>query len=191
MTRPRGEAAGVRRDVAAQPPVGTWLAALNAASPVAAGELLRSVCASPRWAGRVAAERPFADAEQLQAAADRLWCALEPADRLAALTGHPAIGEQGGSSPQHSRQEQSRIAGSGDAVLTAIAAASRRYEARFGHVFLISAAGRSGGQILAELERRLGNTPEDELREATEEHRRITRLRLERLLVPARPGQPT
>jgi 2-oxo-4-hydroxy-4-carboxy--5-ureidoimidazoline (OHCU) decarboxylase len=49
-------------------------------------------------------------------------------------------------------------------------------------VFLISAAGRSAEEILAALTDRLGNDPDTELRVAAEEHRRITRLRIERLL---------
>jgi 2-oxo-4-hydroxy-4-carboxy--5-ureidoimidazoline (OHCU) decarboxylase len=62
-----------------------------------------------------------------------------------------------------------------------VAALDRRYEDRFGHVFLIAAAGRSPEEILGELNRRLGNTPEEEVRATAEEHRRITRLRLERM----------
>lgn len=160
-----------------------WLAALNACPPAAAAAHLLSVCSCARWAEQVAAARPYDDAEQLQQAADRIWWALGPQDWLQALQGHPAIGEQGGSSREHSRQEQSGIAGSSPEVLSSLAAGNRRYRARFGHVFLISAVGRSAGQILSELDRRLDNTPEDELREAAEQHRRITRLRLERLLV--------
>jgi 2-oxo-4-hydroxy-4-carboxy--5-ureidoimidazoline (OHCU) decarboxylase len=49
-------------------------------------------------------------------------------------------------------------------------------------VFLISAEGRGAEEILANLRARLGNDPDTELRVAAGEHRRITRLRLERLL---------
>jgi hypothetical protein len=47
------------------------------------------------------------------------------------------------------------------------------YEARLGHLFLVSAAGRDPAEILAALERRLGNDPDTELRVAADEHRRI------------------
>jgi OHCU decarboxylase len=67
-------------------------------------------------------------------------------------------------------------------VQAAIAAGNAEYEERFGHVFLSSAAGRSAEEILAALTDRLGNDPDTELRVAAEEHRRITRLRIERLL---------
>jgi 2-oxo-4-hydroxy-4-carboxy-5-ureidoimidazoline decarboxylase len=57
--------------------------------------------------------------------------------------------------------------------------ANQAYEERFGHVFLIRAAGRSGDEILAELERRLGNTPEAERGETADNLRQIAMLRLE------------
>ncbi len=56
---------------------------------------------------------------------------------------------------------------------------NQAYEERFGHVFLIRAAGRSGDEILAELERRLGNTPEAERLETADNLRQIAMLRLE------------
>ena len=74
------------------------------------------------------------------------------------------------------------MSGAADDVRAAIAAGNRGYEDRFGHVFLISAAGRTPAEILAELERRLHNPPDVELRVAAEEHRRITRMRLAGLL---------
>jgi OHCU decarboxylase len=67
-------------------------------------------------------------------------------------------------------------------VRQAIARGNAAYEKRFGHVFLIAAAGRSAEEILANLRARLDNDPGTELRVAAEEHRRITRLRIERLM---------
>jgi 2-oxo-4-hydroxy-4-carboxy-5-ureidoimidazoline decarboxylase len=66
--------------------------------------------------------------------------------------------------------------------MDALADENRRYEARFGHVFLISASGRTAGEILAELQRRMSNDPATEIEVAAAEHRKITRLRLERML---------
>ena len=147
----------------------------------AAGELL-AVCHSRRWAKEVAAGRPYADLAALQQAADRVWLALGPDDWLEALEGHPRIGEGGGRSPEWSRQEQAGVGGAGQDTQAAIARGNAAYEARFGHVFLISAAGRDADEILAALTERLGNDPATELRVAAEEHRRITRLRLEKLM---------
>jgi 2-oxo-4-hydroxy-4-carboxy-5-ureidoimidazoline decarboxylase len=165
-------------------------------SEEAADELL-AVCHSPPWAGRVAAGRPYPDLAALQQAADEAWMALGPDDWLEAFAAHPRIGQGGsggppgwspggsgggGRSAAWSRQEQSGVGGAGQEVQEALARGNAEYEARFGHVFLIAAAGRSADEILTQLEARLGNDPATELRVAAGEHRRITRLRLEKLM---------
>jgi OHCU decarboxylase len=147
----------------------------------AAAELL-AVCHSRRWAKEVAAGRPYPDLAGLQRAADEVWTGLEPEDWLEAFAAHPRIGEGGGASADWSRQEQAGVGGAGQDVQEQLARGNAEYERRFGHVFLISAAGREAPEILAQLQARLGNDPADELRVAAEEHRRITRLRLERLV---------
>jgi OHCU decarboxylase len=161
----------------------------------AATELL-AVCHSRRWAKEVAVGRPYADLAAFQQAADRVWLALGPDDWLEAFAAHPRIGEggsggppgwspggsAGGASPGWSRHEQAGVAGADRDVQERLARGTAEYEARFGHVFLISAAGRDATEILAALTERLGNDPATELRVAADEHRRITRLRLERLM---------
>jgi OHCU decarboxylase len=149
--------------------------------PVAVSALL-TACHSQRWAEAVADARPYADLDSLQRTADEVWLRLDPTDWREALDGHPRIGEQGGTSADFSRQEQAGMSGATDEVRAAIVAGNRSYEDRFGHVFLISAAGRTPTEILNALRCRLDNDPDTELRTAAEEHRRITRLRLAKLL---------
>jgi OHCU decarboxylase len=153
------------------------------AEEAAVAELL-AVCHSRRWAERVAAGRPYPDLDALQAAADEVWLELGPADWLEAFEAHPRIGESGGRSAEWSRQEQAGVGGADAAVRERLAAGNAEYKRRFGHVFLISAAGRDAAELLDALQARLGNDPETELRVAAGEHRRITRLRLERLMQP-------
>lgn len=100
---------------------------------------------------------------------------------LGAMKAHPRIGERGGDAPASSAREQSRVMTSSRETLDALAAENRRYEERFGHVFLIFASGRSGDEILAELRRRMKNDPAAELQEAKRELRQIARRRVERL----------
>jgi 2-oxo-4-hydroxy-4-carboxy-5-ureidoimidazoline decarboxylase len=147
----------------------------------AAGELL-AVCHSRRWAERVAAGRPYGSLPDLQEAADAAWTALGPEDWLEAIAAHPRIGEGGGRSADWSRQEQAGVGGADRDLKERLARGNAEYEARFGHVFLVSAAGRDAGEILDALQVRLGNDPDTELRVAAEEHRRITRLRIEKLM---------
>lgn len=138
--------------------------------------------ASQSWAERVAAGRPYADFESLWAACEAAWAGLAPADWLGAFAAHPRIGERGGHAPDSSEREQTRVYAAPRGTLDALADENRRYEATFGHVFLISASGRTAGEILAALRQRMSNDPSVEIEVAAAEHRKITRLRLERML---------
>lgn len=134
------------------------------------------------WAARMAAGRPHRDLAALLAAADSAWSAVTPSGWLDAFTAHPRIGESGGHSPGSSRREQTMVDQASLRTLAELAAENRRYEARFGHVFLIAASGRTAAEVLHELRRRIGNDSAKELEVAAGEQRKITRLRLERLL---------
>ena len=140
-----------------------------------AGELARA-CASPRWAAQVAEGAPYPDLASLMAAGDRVWRALAREDWLAAFAAHPRIGETGAGA--WSQREQAGVSRASPAVLTALAEGNRAYEARFGHVYLVCATGRSADEMLADLERRMASDPDAEIRVAAEEQRKITRLRL-------------
>ena len=129
----------------------------------------------------MAGARPFPDASSLAETADRTWRELSPDDWLEAFSAHPAIGSQIDLSP-FSRQEQSGTRGADSDTLAELADLNRRYADRFGHVFLVCATGRTAAEMLAIGRKRLGNDPETELAIAAEEQRKITRLRLEKLL---------
>jgi OHCU decarboxylase len=156
-----------------------WFNQLPQAEAVA--ELL-AVCHSRRWAQQVAAGRPYLDLAALQRAADEVWTGLDPGDWLEAFAAHPRIGEHGGGSADWSRQEQAAVGTAGQQLQAAIARGNAAYEDRFGYVFLVSAADRDAEEILANLRARLGNDPDTELRVAADQHRRITRLRIERMM---------
>lgn len=159
----------------------TALNHLNGLPAAEAEAALRGCCASARWAAAVAAGRPYPGAAALLDAAERAWWALEPGDWLEAFAAHPRIGERD-VAEERARQEQAGVAGSSPSTMAALAEGNRRYEERFGHVFLVCAAGRSGDELLAALRRRLASDPASELRTAAREQAAITRLRLEALL---------
>jgi OHCU decarboxylase len=154
----------------------------NAASTEEAMRLLHGCFANDAWAAMVVGGRPYGDLGAVLASAEAAWSELVPADWLEAFAAHPRIGERGGSSPAASDREQSAAGRASAATLASLAAENREYEARFGHVFLISASGRSAEEMLEELRRRMGNDPATELQVAAGEQRKITWLRLERLL---------
>jgi OHCU decarboxylase len=168
---------------------------LNALDDAGAERELTRCCGSRRWAQRIAAARPFRDFASLADAADRIWWALDEADWREAFAAHPKIGgaaEAAGAGRARAggvadtvgwaAQEQSGVAAATRDVTDRLAIANRDYEARFGYIFIICATGRSAVEMLDALERRLGHAPEQELRLAAEEQRKITRLRLTKLL---------
>jgi allantoicase len=141
----------------------------------AAAAMVASCCASPGWAAALAAGRPFADLDALVAASDTALHGLAAAELTAALAGHPRIGER--ATGAESRQEQ---AGVGEDLRDAFAAGNRDYEQRFGHVYLVRAAGRSGAELLALLQERLTHTAAEEAPIVRGELAEITALRLRR-----------
>jgi 2-oxo-4-hydroxy-4-carboxy-5-ureidoimidazoline decarboxylase len=117
------------------------------------------------------------------AAADDELARLDWAEVSRALAAHPRIGERAtapGREAAWSRREQSAA---GDPTMaTALAEANAEYERTFGRVFLVHAAGRSAGDILADLRTRLGNDEDTERAVVRRELSGIVRSRLTRWL---------
>jgi 2-oxo-4-hydroxy-4-carboxy-5-ureidoimidazoline decarboxylase len=157
---------------------------LNQAPPEQAGVVLRDCCGSSRWVAGMLARRPFADRASLLEAADEVWREMETADWLEALSAHPRIGERAAAHGQSriaadwSAEEQAGTAGAAAEVRQRLAAGNAAYEARFGRTFIICATGKDAEEMLEALETRLGNSPDVELRIASGEQAKITRLRL-------------
>jgi 2-oxo-4-hydroxy-4-carboxy-5-ureidoimidazoline decarboxylase len=163
------------------------LAAFNTLPPRESIEALRACCDSPRWARMITAGRPYGGLAELTARSAEALASLTDAQIHQVVATHPRIGERPTGGDPHStwsRQEQARVAGADAALRTTLAAANRRYERRFGHVFLICAAGRSGADLLAALDRRLGNPPDAELTEIRAQLALIVHRRLEGLIRP-------
>ena len=142
--------------------------------------LLRGCLDVPRWAEEVAAGRPYGERDALLASADLAARSLSPAEVDQALAGHPRIGERPGAghNVEASRREQAGVDPTAGDTAARLAAGNADYEERFGHVFLIRAAGRSAEEILGELDRRLANDPETERAEVADNLRQIALLRL-------------
>lgn len=150
-------------------------------------EHLRACNAADAFAAGVAGGRPYHSAVDLADAAEAVSLGLDWPDVTQALEAHPRIGERvpGESSEAvSSRAEQSAMASADDEVRAALVEGNRAYEARFDHVYLICAAGRSPAEMLAELNRRLGNDEATERAEVTRQLAEITRLRVEKLVQP-------
>ena len=155
-------------------------------------ESLRACCAADAWVSRLQAARPVADPKALLDLSDDTVISLDDAALDQALAAHARIGERRlGSTTEDrwSRTEQAGALGAADDVASRLAEGNRRYEERFGHVFLIRAAGRSGEEMLTALEDRLGNDPATERDVVRRELAEIVRLRLLKVLPTPRPEE--
>jgi len=159
----------------------------NLDSSEAAKEVL-PCCGARAWAERLAIERPFEDEAAVLIASDEIWRGLGTLDWLQAFQSHPKIGESraatptGGHSAAWSQHEQKNIAAARQDVRAELAKGNGEYEEKFGFIFIVCAAGKSAPEILEILKRRLQNDKEKELKEAAEEQRQITQLRLKKWL---------
>ncbi|MFW0788950.1 2-oxo-4-hydroxy-4-carboxy-5-ureidoimidazoline decarboxylase [Gordonia sp. CPCC 205333] len=139
-------------------------------------------CSSRIWAVRVAAGRPFRDAQALYNRADLILAELTDADLDEALAGHPRIGERSDSAA--STREQAGVSGADEQTLAELKKYNVEYEDRFGHVYLVFANGRPADELLQILRERMDNPPDVERRVMRMELAKINRARLERALTP-------
>lgn len=152
----------------------------NTAPDQEALDLVLACADVQRWAQEIVGHRPYESVEGAVEAAMTLADPWTTEEVDAALARHPRIGERaGGDDPdaQHSRKEQAGLS-TEEAVQQRLAEGNAEYEAKFGHVFLIRAAGRSAQEILDSLNERLGHTPAKERQIAAQQLREIAALRL-------------
>ena len=144
-------------------------------------------CGSRAWARGMAGSRPLLDEAALLAASDETWHNLAQSDWLEAFQSHPRIGESRAQAVPSQAEtwsvhEQKRVADADAAIKIALEQGNREYERRFGHIFIVCATGKSATEILDILRQRLQNDTEPELREAAEQQRQITQIRLRKWL---------
>ena len=159
----------------------------NLAAPEAAHEIL-PCCGSQRWAHALTRLRPLQDAAALLVRSDEILEQLDPADWAEAFASHPRIGERKSPAAATARaaawssQEQSGAALLGEDIQERLRSANAEYERRFGRIYIVCATGKSAEEMLSILHRRLQNDEAAELREAAEQQREITQLRLKKWL---------
>lgn len=170
------------------------VAAFDALPDRDAAALLESCCGAYSWVQGMLARRPFGTLRRVLDTAVDVWWSLTPDEWTEAFDHHPRIGEHSSSAPQSaaaqtwSADEQRGASTAGAETRQALADGNREYERRFGHIYLVSATGKSAEEMLALLRERLANDPATEMRVAAGEQAKITRLRLEKLFGPASPS---
>jgi 2-oxo-4-hydroxy-4-carboxy-5-ureidoimidazoline decarboxylase len=142
-------------------------------------------CGSRAWAHAVAAARPVSDEAAMLQVSGAAWRSLPAADWQEAFDSHPRIGERKAqaaseASLRQSAEEQAKAMAADDAAKQALRDGNRRYEERFGRIFIVCASGKTAGEMLEILEQRMRNDAATELQEAAEQQRQITEIRLRR-----------
>ncbi|WKV76199.1 2-oxo-4-hydroxy-4-carboxy-5-ureidoimidazoline decarboxylase [Streptomyces sp. PCS3-D2] len=149
------------------PSHGPGLTRFNSLSPEAARAVLLQCCGSRRWAHRVAAHRPYPDADALRAAADEASYDLSQSDLTEALAA------------EHSAELDH---GAPYAALLALEAAHTEYERKFGHAFVVCLDGHppeeQADQLLGAIRRRMGHEADEERSISADELRRVAQSRL-------------
>uniref|UniRef100_A0A7S0SIU0 Hydroxyisourate hydrolase n=1 Tax=Mantoniella antarctica TaxID=81844 RepID=A0A7S0SIU0_9CHLO len=162
---------------------------INAMSAADAGDAFVRCCGSPAFGALMAAARPFQSHGAMVAASRRIWhneCAM--AEWKLAFEAHPRIGdvsqlrEKFATTAQWCEGEQAAaLESSNDKVLHELSEWNKRYEEKFGHIFIICASGVPAHDILAALKERYPNSPYAENGLAAGEQQKITEIRLQKL----------
>ena len=161
---------------------------LNSLPPDEASKELLKCCGSARWAQAITQRRPYQTVDELVRIANEVWWSLERNDWLEAFRSHPKIGEKKAADPvsvqsrQWSGQEQAGVLDANQDTIDSLARLNREYENKFGFIFIVCAAGKSAGEMLAILRARLPNEIDAELPIAAAEQAKITELRLKKLV---------
>jgi len=165
--------------------LGLRIEELNALPEDDVAEALRACVRIESWVHALTTGRPYDDADQLLRTARALADSWTPAEVEGALADHPRIGERpsgSGATAVASAREQAGVDPADAELAEALRRGNAAYEQRFGRTYLVRAKGRTGPELLALLEQRLGNEPDDEYQVMIGELRDIALLRVKDLV---------
>jgi 2-oxo-4-hydroxy-4-carboxy--5-ureidoimidazoline (OHCU) decarboxylase len=128
--------------------------------------------------GRTHLVERLAEIEHPLERADDVLAKMSDAEKVEALSAHPAIGQRSGLSARSAAEQG---VDTDPCVLVEFAALNAAYESRFGFRFVVFVNGRAREEILAVLRERMGREREDELDTACRELVAIARDRWTRI----------
>jgi 2-oxo-4-hydroxy-4-carboxy-5-ureidoimidazoline decarboxylase len=149
---------------------------------------LTKCCGSPSWVNKMLPFFPADDLVELLEDAEEQWFKCSEEDWKQAFAQHPKIGDidslkkKFASTAQLASAEQSGVNSASQNMIEALAEANKKYEDKFGYIFIVCATGKSAEEMLEILQSRLLNDPKEEIEIAADEQNKITKLRLEKLL---------
>ena len=151
-------------------------------------EELTKCCGSSAWVNKMLPFFPADDLVELLEDAEEQWYKCSENDWKEAFSHHPKIGDidslkkKFASTAQWASGEQSGVNTASEQTIEALAAGNKKYEEKFGYIFIVCATGKTAEEMLGILASRLPNDAKEEIEIAADEQRKITRLRLEKLV---------
>lgn len=151
-------------------------------------EELTKCCGSSAWVNKMLPFFPADDLVELLEDAEEQWWLCSEKDWKEAFSHHPKIGDleslqkKFSSTAGWASNEQGGVNTASQQIIEALADGNKKYEEKFGYIFIVCAAGKSANEMLAMLQTRLQNSPEVEIEIAADEQNKITKLRIEKLL---------
>jgi len=144
-------------------------------------------CGCSSWVTQMLNKPRAMDLDEVMDQAKLAWRTSSKADWLEAFSHHPKIGdieslkEKFASTAQWALGEQESVKAAPQNVIAALAEENRRYEDKFGFIFIVCATGKSSEEMLVALQHRLKNSSTEELQIAAQEQLKITKLRIQKL----------
>ena len=149
---------------------------------------LTKCCGSSAWVNKMLPFFPADDLVELLEDAEEQWFKCSEEDWKEAFAQHPKIGDfeslqkKFESTSEWASGEQSGVNNASQQTLEALAEDNKKYEDKFGYIFIVCATGKSAEEMLGILNERFLNDPKDEIEIAADEQNTITKLRIEKLL---------
>jgi allantoicase len=153
---------------------------LNAVPPDERARIFFHCASSQTFAHALAERAPYASLEALLQCAKDVFLRLEAPEWADMFAGHPRIGEV--KHDHVAMKEQRGMDSATTALRTELAHINQAYENKFGHIYLVCAAGKSATELLDIGKARLQNTAAQEQDNARSEQQKITELRLSKLV---------
>jgi allantoinase len=161
---------------------------LNGQSADGLKAMLETCCASTVWIARMIGGGIFKNDNEVLTRAETAWERLTEADLLEAFSAHPRIGDVDSLREKYANTkliaggEQAGVASANESTLLRLTQANSEYFDKFGFIFIVCATGKSASEMLEILEQRLPNDRPTELANAAAEQKKITKIRLRKLI---------
>lgn len=150
-------------------------------------ENLIKCCGSTSWVDAMCKDFSLENKDKLLKDAEKIWFNLNEKDWLEAFTHHPKIGDLAslekkfGSTKDFTTNEQSSVNHASMETLMELAEYNKKYEDKFGFIFIVCATGKTADEMLGLIKERINNNYDTEIRIAMGEQNKITKIRLEKL----------